>query len=150
MNNIDKKAIRQLMEKARTTWAELGGILGLSAPAAADRVRKLEEMGVIKGYAALVNPEEVGCGLGALVSVMLERPEVRSAFLELIREMPEILECHHVAGEEDFILKVRCADTRALERIISEKIKSLPGMRTRTTIILSTIKETPVLPLALE
>jgi Lrp/AsnC family leucine-responsive transcriptional regulator len=64
--------------------------------------------------------------------------------------MPEILECHHVAGEEDFILKVRCADTRALERIISEKIKSLPGMRTRTTVILSTIKETPVLPLALE
>jgi Lrp/AsnC family leucine-responsive transcriptional regulator len=150
MNNIDKKAIRQLMEKARTTWAELGVILGLSAPAAADRVRKLEEMGVIKGYAALVNPEEAGCGLGALVSVTLERPEVRAGFLEMIREMPEVLECHHVAGEEDFILKVRCADTRALERVISERIKSLPGMRTRTTVILSTIKETPVLPLAVE
>jgi Lrp/AsnC family leucine-responsive transcriptional regulator len=138
------------MEKARTTWAELGVILGLSAPAAADRVRKLEEMGVIKGYAALVNPEEAGCGLGALVSVTLERPEVRAGFLEMIREMPEVLECHHVAGEEDFILKVRCADTRALERVISERIKSLPGMRTRTTVILSTIKETPVLPLAVE
>lgn len=150
MDSNDKKLVARLMEKGRSTWAELGGLIGLTAPAAADRVRRLEESGVIRGYAARVNPEDVGCGLGALVSVTLERTEERGAFLELIQHMPEVLECHHVAGAEDFILKIRCADTRALERVISERIKALNGIRTRTTVILSTLKETPVLPLRME
>ncbi|MFA0889487.1 MAG: Lrp/AsnC family transcriptional regulator [Synergistales bacterium] len=150
MNSNDTKLLIRLMEKGRSSWAELGGLIGLTAPAAADRVRKLEESGVIRGYAARVNPEEVGCGLGALVSVTLERTDARGAFLELIQSMPEVLECHHVAGSEDFILKIRCADTRALEQVISERIKKLDGIRTRTTVILSTVKETPVLPVRME
>ena len=150
MNKTDTKLLIRLMEKGRATWAELGALVGLSAPAAADRVRKLEESGVIRGYAAIANPEEVGCGLGALVSVTLERVEERSAFLELVQEMPEVLECHHVAGAEDFVLKIRCADTRALESVISGKIKGIAGVKTRTTVILSTAKESPVLPVTIE
>ena len=150
MDNNDMKVVKQLMNRARTTWAELGSLLGLSAPAAAERVRKLEEMGVIRGYAALVNPEEVGCGLGALISVTLGKLEGRKTFLNMIQNTPEILECHHVAGAEDFILKVRCADTRGLEQIISERIKTLSGVMTQTTVILSTVKETPVLPVRME
>lgn len=146
MNSIDAKAIRQLMERGRTTWAELGALLGLSAPAAADRVRRLEEAGTIRGYTALIDPEAAGCGLAALISVSLERPGQKEEFLNMIRDLPEVLECHHVAGDEDYILKVRCSGTRDLEELISARIKSLPGVRTRTTVILSTYKETPVLP----
>lgn len=146
MNTNDLKAIEQLMRHARTTWAELGALLGLSAPAAADRVRKLEEAGVIKGYSALINPDEIGCGLAAMIAVTLERPEVRSDFLRLVMNLAQVLECHHIAGEQDYMLKVRCSGTRDLERLISEEIKALPGIRTRTTVILSTVKETTILP----
>jgi len=150
VDSNDLKVVKHLMEKARTSWAELGAILGLSAPAAADRVHKMEEMGIIKGYSALINPDEVGCGLAALISVTLERTEQRKEFLTMVNNLPEILECHHIAGEEDYILKVRCSGTRDLEFLISEKIKSLSGMKTRTTIILSTVKETPILPIKVE
>jgi len=136
------------MSRGRVTWSELAATLELSAPATADRVRRLEERGVIQGYSALVNPEVVGCGLTAFISVTLERPEHRDPFLQRILELPEIQECHHVAGDDDYLLKVRCHSTQDLEQIIGEKIKSLQGIvRTRTTIVLSTAKETPALPL---
>ncbi len=149
-DSLDYKLVGYLMKQGRSTWAELGGILGLSAPAAADRVHKLEENGVIRGYSALVDPESVGLGIAAFISVTLDRPEHRRHFLDQIQQMAEILECHHIAGEEDFVLKVRCLDTKRLEYLVSEEIKSIPGIsKTRTTIILSTIKETPVLPVNL-
>ena len=148
MNTNDLKIIRRLMSNARATWAELGALIGLSAPAAAERVRKLEESGVIKGYAALIDPDSIGCGLAALISLTIENPEYRPAIIKKIGELAEILECHHVAGDVDYILKVRCFGTRYLERLISNEIKSFPGVRTKTTVILSTIKETPVLPLS--
>lgn len=151
LDSIDLKVIRKLMEQARTTWAELGSLLGLSAPAAADRVHKLEERGVIKGYTVLVDPEAMGYGLAALIAVILERPEHRAEFFQKIKQIPEILECHHIAGDEDYLLKVRCTGTRDLERLISEEIKSIKGViKTRTTIILSTVKETTILPVSTE
>jgi len=126
----------------------LAATLELSPPATADRVRRLEERGVVQGYSALVDPEAVGCGLTAFIAVTLERPEHRDAFLKRILELPQIQECHHVAGDDDYLLKVRCRSPRDLEQIISERIKSLQGIvRTRTTIVLSTAKETPALPL---
>lgn len=149
LNANDFKIIAALMANARATWAELGTLLGLSAPAAADRVRKLEDRGIIKGYAALVDPDAVGCGFAALIAVTLERPEHRGPFLAKIAGLPEVLECHHTAGDDDYILKIRCGGPRQLEQLISGELKALPGLvRTRTTVILSTVKETPVLPLA--
>lgn len=137
------------MQHGRTSWAELGNLLGLSAPAVADRVRKLEEKGVIKGYHAAIDPAVAGLGLAALISVSLSTSEARVPFLSFIQQTPEILECHHTAGEEDYLLKVRCRDTRDLEQLISHNLKSISGVsRTRTTIILSTIKEVSILPLS--
>lgn len=148
MFDLDYKAIGHLMAHGRASWAELAGILGLSAPAAADRVRRLEERGVIRGYAALVDPEAIGLGITAFVAVSLEKPEHRAAFLDMILRFPEVQECHHVAGEDDYLLKLRCRGTQDLERLVSDELKGLPGVqRTRTTIALSTVKETPVLPL---
>jgi Lrp/AsnC family leucine-responsive transcriptional regulator len=148
LDSLDLKAITILMSNGRATWSDVAGILGMSGPAAADRVRRLEEQGVIRGYAALVNPEAVGCSLTAFVSVSLERPEHRGPFLTRITDLQEVQECHHVTGEDDYLLKVRCRNTRDLDRVISNELKALPGVvKTRTTIVLDTCKETPMVPL---
>ncbi len=103
---------------------------------------------MIRGYAALGDPIQLGCSVTAFVAVALERPEHRAPFAELIRELPEVQECHHIAGDFDYMLKVRCAALLDLERIVGEHIKGLAGVvRTRTTIALSAVKETPALPL---
>lgn len=148
LNEIDSKILHHLMMNGRITWAELAAVLQLSAPATADRVRRLEERGVIRGYTALVNPEAIALELTAFVAVSLERPQHRAAFLDWVQRSPQIQECHHVAGADDYWLKIRCAHTRALEYLLSEELKGLPGVvRSRTTIVLSTVKETPILPL---
>ena len=148
MDEIDIKVLQQLMIQGRITWSELASLLQLSAPATADRVRRLEEKGIIQSYAALVNPELIGCSITAFISVTLDRPEHRQGFVDLVNQLPEIQECHHVTGDDDYLLKVRCASTHSLEALISNQIKGLPGiLRTRTTLALSTVKETPVLPL---
>ncbi|MRN52863.1 AsnC family transcriptional regulator [Paenibacillus sp. LC-T2] len=148
MDALDYNIIRALMDNGRMSWSELAGLLGLSSPAAADRVRRLEEQEIIQGYTALINAESVGYDLMALIAVSLERPEHRKAFLELVLKLPEIQECHHTAGDDDYMLKVRCRGTRDLDRIISDELKSLPGiLRTRTTIVLGTLKETLNVPL---
>jgi Lrp/AsnC family transcriptional regulator, leucine-responsive regulatory protein len=147
MNSVDFKVLVELMNNGRITWAELASRLGLSSPATAERVRRLEEQGVIKGFTALIEPEAVGCSLTAFVAITLEHPKHRNSFLMKVSEMDEIQECHHIAGDDDYFLKIRCRGTRDLEHIISNQIKSIPGVtRTRTTIVLNTYKETPRLP----
>jgi Lrp/AsnC family transcriptional regulator, leucine-responsive regulatory protein len=147
LDEIDSKVVQHLMAQGRITWAELASILDLSAPATADRVRRLEERQVITGYTALVNAEAIGYPLTALIAITLEKPKHRAAFLQKVQQLAEIQECHHVTGDDDYWLKVRCQSTRDLERLISNELKSLPGIsRTRTTIVLSTVKETPALP----
>ncbi len=137
------------MIDGRATWAELAAELGLSAPAAAERVRKLEERKIIRGYAAIVDPAQTGYELTAFVSVTLDRPQHRSKFTRALEKMPEVVECHHVAGDFDYLLKVRCRGTADLDGLLSNRIKELPGIaRTRTTIVLGTLKESIVAPLA--
>lgn len=148
MDSLDSKALKLLMKNGRTTWAELGGQLGLSAPAAADRVRKLEEHGVIRGYAALIDPTAVNYPLTAYISVSLSSHRQRGAFLRAIDRMEQIAECHHVAGDDDYLLKVRCRGTEDLDRLLAKELKDkLRVARTRTTIVLSTAKETVRIPL---
>ncbi|OPG15068.1 Lrp/AsnC family transcriptional regulator [Ferroacidibacillus organovorans] len=148
MDSIDFKVITELVLNGRMTWAELASCLDLSSPATAERVHRLKEQGVITGFTALIAPEAVGCGLTAFVAVTLERPEHRAPYLQRIAQMREVQECHHIAGEDDYLLKVRCRGTRDLERVVSDEIKSIPGVaKTRTTIVMSTYKETPVPPM---
>lgn len=129
------------------TWAELGDLLGLSAPAAAERVHRLQERGVIHGFAALADPEAAGFPVLAFVFVTLDNQAQRSGFLAAVRDHSSILECHHVAGEDDYLLKLRCQSLKQLDQLLSEDLKSRMGVaRTRTTIILGTAKETPRLP----
>jgi Lrp/AsnC family transcriptional regulator, leucine-responsive regulatory protein len=146
-DSIDTKAVRLLMQDGRASWADLGTALGLSAPAAAERVRKLEDRGVIRGYAALPDPDAAGFPVLAFVSVTLVSQHARASFLKAVGAHPLIQECHHVAGDDDFLLKVRCRSMRDLDALLSDELKGRLGVaRTRTTIVLGTVKETIALP----
>ncbi len=143
MDDIDSKVVSLLCQNGRTSWADLAQHLNLSAPAAAERVRKLEERGIIRGYTALLDPHQFGFGLQAFVAVTLGKSKHRKPFLKAIQKMPEVLECHHVAGEEDFLLKVLVKDTAHLDQLIADEIREINGVqRTKTTVVLSTAKET--------
>src|SRR5262245_49835600 len=148
MDTNDTKTLVRLQENGRESWASLGEILGVTGPAAAERVRKLEERGVIRGYAAMLDPAAVGIGLTAFVAVTLDRPRHRRAFLDRVAALAEVQECHHVAGDDDFLLKVRCVDAEHLDHVLSNELKGVDGVaRTRTTIVLRTMKETTELPI---
>jgi len=151
MDALDKKAVKLLMRNGRATWAELGQLLGLSAPSAADRVRKLEERGIIGGYAALVDPASAGYPLTAFVSVSLASHRNRAAFLRAIEKLEQVAECHHITGDDDYLLKVRCRGTLDLDQLLAKELKEKLGVaRTRTTIVLSTAKESVRVPIEKE
>jgi Lrp/AsnC family transcriptional regulator, leucine-responsive regulatory protein len=148
MDSLDKKALQLLMKQGRATWAELGEHLGLSAPSTADRVRKLEQQGVITGYAALPDPAALGYPLTAYIFVSLASPRKRAAFLQAIDQMEQVSECHHIAGDDDYLLKVRCRTTQDLDHLLSNQLKDKLGVaRTRTTVVLATAKETVRIPI---
>lgn len=144
MDAIDLRLIELLTDNARASYAELAQQVGLSAPSTADRVRRLEERGVVLGYAARVDPAALGRRLTAFVAVSVGgRPQTR-AFLDAVARLPEVVECHHVAGDDDYLLKVHVDGTRGLERLVTEQLKGLKGVsRTRTTVVLSTTLERP-------
>ncbi len=143
LDDLDIKILSLLIHQGRMTWSELAAQLGLSPPSAADRVKRLEAQGVISGYSACLNAERLGLDLTAFIAVTLDQPRHRHRFLDWVRENRTILECHHVTGDDDYLLKVRCRNTQALEQLISEELKSIEGvMKSRTLIVLSTVKET--------
>lgn len=136
------------MANGRLTWADLAALLGLSAPATADRVRQLEASGVIQQFAAILNAEALDLALAAFIFVTLERPHHRDGFLTLVQQQPEIQECHHITGDDDYLLKVRCKSTGHLNWLLNERLKRVDGvLRTRTLIALSSTKDTTALPL---
>ncbi|HWI66211.1 MAG TPA: Lrp/AsnC family transcriptional regulator [Symbiobacteriaceae bacterium] len=147
MDDIDMSIIRQLSANSRISWADLGAAVGITRQTAAERVQKLEQAGVIRGYTISVDAEAVGADLLAFVALSLERPEHGAPFLAAVAALPEVMECHHVAGEDSYLMKVRTDGTRGLERLITDHLRQIPGVvRTRTTIVLSSSKETAVPP----
>jgi Lrp/AsnC family leucine-responsive transcriptional regulator len=147
LDAIDSKVVAGLLRDGRVSWADLGAALGLSAPAAAERVRKLAERGTIRGFTALVDPEAAGFPVLAFVAVTLRDQDARTVFLDGVRRHDRILECHHVAGDDDFLLKVRSRSLAELEGVLADDLKGRLGIaRTRTTIVLGTAKESVHLP----
>lgn len=145
MDDIDLRLIELLAVNARTSYADLALEVGLSAPSTAERVRRLEERGVIVGYEARVDPAALGRDLTAFVSVSVgDRAQTR-AFLAAVARLPEVVECHHVAGDDDYLLKVHVDGTRGLEALVTDRLKAIKGVtRTRTTVVLSTTLDRPV------
>jgi Lrp/AsnC family leucine-responsive transcriptional regulator len=146
LNKVDRDIIDILQREGRITFAQIASEVGLSPAAVHERVKKLENRGVITGYHARVDPVEVGVGVTAFISVS-ETAGPRGRLEEIFERLPWIEECHHVAGEESLLLKVRAESTRALEHIIWE-IRALEAVeRTKTTVVLATSFEgRPVAP----
>jgi Lrp/AsnC family transcriptional regulator, leucine-responsive regulatory protein len=142
MDKHDQKLLGLLAIDAKASWAELAQELGLSAPAVAERARRLRERGIIRGYHTVLDPAALGFGLTAFVAVTLTHPRDRGEFLSVVRARNEVKEAHHMAGEDDYLLKVYCRDTGHLEEFLTTILKSIPGVqRTRTSIVLGTAKE---------
>jgi Lrp/AsnC family leucine-responsive transcriptional regulator len=151
INALDGRILTILQNNARTSNAEIARQVGLAPSAVFERIRKLEEKGILRGYSARIDPHAVGLGLVAFIFVRSnDRPGgVQTA--ERIRNIPEVLEVHHVAGEDCFLVKARAADPEALGRLLREELGKIPTITsTRTTIVLETVKETSVLPIAVE
>ncbi|MHB1440520.1 MAG: Lrp/AsnC family transcriptional regulator [Cuniculiplasma sp.] len=148
---MDIKIISLMIDNARISWKELGNELGLSAPAAAERVHQLQKAGIIESFTANVNAESMGLHVIAFIAVNIDLTHHRTGFLESIKILEEVQECHHIAGDEDYLLKIRCRDNKHLDFVVNDALKGIPGViRTRTTIVLSTAKETIRIPLELE
>lgn len=143
LDDLDYEILDRLTVNARITWAELASKLNLSAPSIADRVRKLEEKGVIIGYSAKLDYHSLGYTVTAFIAVDLLHPKYIENFLNVINAIPEVEECHHIAGEDDYLLKIRCKTTQHLDAFLTGRLKVIKGIsRTRTTIVLSSTKET--------
>jgi Lrp/AsnC family leucine-responsive transcriptional regulator len=113
-----------------------------------ERVRKLERLGVLEGFTAKVNPESVGYGLLAFVSVSIAGPTHQQDLLRWAESAPEVQECHVIAGAYDYLLKVRCVDSKDLERVLNGGLRLVSGVvRTNSSIVLTTAKETSAVPL---
>jgi Lrp/AsnC family leucine-responsive transcriptional regulator len=136
MDPKDRAIIEVLQEDARATYAQIGARVDLSASTVHDRVRKLERRGVIRGYRASVDPETVGLGVTALVSVMPLDPSQPDDLPDRITEFAEIEDCYSVAGHENYILKVRTRTTGDLEDLL-RRLRERAAVQTRTTVVLS-------------
>jgi Lrp/AsnC family leucine-responsive transcriptional regulator len=137
MEEIDRQIVQHLLADGRMSYTDLGRATGLSTSAAHQRVRRLEQRGVIKGYRAVVDSEALGLPLTAFVSVKPFDPAAPDDVPDRLAGLGEIESCHSVAGEENYILKVRVAAPAELEGLLG-RIRSAASVSTRTTIVLST------------
>ena len=138
MDSIDRRLVDELRTHGRATFAELSRLVGLSAPAVQERVRRLETSGVITGYHAAIAPEALGLGVSALVSIYQGDSTEQEDVLARLAEVPEVETCWFVAGDEAFVLTVRTRDVAALEAVLG-KLRRIKGIaRTRTSVVLST------------
>ncbi|SEE83188.1 Lrp/AsnC family transcriptional regulator [Jiangella alba] len=140
MEDIDRKIVALLMRDGRMSYTDLGKSTGLSTSAVHQRVRRLEERGVIRGYSAVVDHEAVGLPLTAFISIKPIDPSQPDDSPDRLAGVPEIEACYSVAGDENYILKVRVGRPADLEDLLA-RIRSSANVSTRTTIVLSTAYE---------
>ncbi|MDF2923376.1 MAG: transcriptional regulator [Paenibacillaceae bacterium] len=142
VDQIDAQILELLKKNGRITHSDIGKIIHLSLPAVSERVRKLETGGFIDRFTVKLNREMMGTELLSFIFVALERPEHIGPFRAAMEKEEAVLECHHLAGEFDYILKAATRNTKELEELLSNRIKQIPGIvKTNTMIVLSTVKE---------
>jgi Lrp/AsnC family leucine-responsive transcriptional regulator len=138
----DRHILTLVQRDAKLAQAEIAKRVGLSAAAVNERLKKLEHSGVIRAWTAVVEPSAAGAPLAAFVEVFIEHPRYEAAFLERVRELDEVQECHHITGEFSLLLKVRVRDMEALQHLLLRTLNGMDGVRqTRTVMVLSTVKE---------
>lgn len=141
-DDLDIQILRLLQENARMANAEIARRIGLAPSAVFQRIRKLEDQGVIAGYHATIDPAAIGQALLAFIMVRTAEGARARQTADVLAAIPQVLEVHRVVGDDCFFLKVRVASTDALGRLLDETIQPLPAVAsTRTTIVLNTAKE---------
>ena len=147
IDEIDSKILNLLQANARTPQVEIAREVGLAPSAILERIRKLEARGVVRGYAALLDPRALGQGMLAFVAVKSAEPPGEDRVAKALAGVPEVLEVHHVAGEDCYLVKLRARDAAHVGELLRTRIGGISGVTsTRTTIVLETVKETPRLP----
>jgi DNA-binding Lrp family transcriptional regulator len=150
LDAIDRKILELLQANSNITNAQLAQEIGLSPAPTLERVKKLETQGVIKSYHAVVDMASVGLGVCTFVTVSLKghNKDNIEKFIKAISKIPEVVECHHVTGQADFILKVVASDIPAYQNLMLEKVTNIEVVdNMQSTVILSTFKDSRVLPL---
>ena len=148
LDDIDRGILALLQDNCRTSLARIGEQVGLSAPSVVERVKKLEDSGVIQGYHADLDAKRLGIDITAFIGVTVDHPRLLITFENEIRDVAGVLECHHVTGAYSLMLKVKTENTSSLERLIS-RLRSIEGVdRTETMVVLSTHIEGARIPLA--
>jgi Lrp/AsnC family leucine-responsive transcriptional regulator len=148
IDSIDDHILELLQDNARVSQVDVARAVGLAPSAVLERIRKLESRRVIKGYAALLDAEALDRRMLAFVSVRTTDRPGEARVGQALALVPEVLEVHHVAGDDCLLLKIRARDAAHLSQILRERLGSIDGIRsTRTTIVLETVKEDPRLPL---
>lgn len=150
LDEIDRTLLRILQEDGRVSNAELARRVDLSATGLQKRVRRLEEAGIIIGYAAQVDREALGFDMLCFVQVTLQRhePDAVDNFRRQVQVMPEVLECHHLTGEFDYLLKIIVRNRKHLEQFILQTLTPVRGMdKIRTSLVLSEIKPSAAVPI---
>jgi Lrp/AsnC family leucine-responsive transcriptional regulator len=150
LDAIDKKILELLQANSNITNAQLAVEIGLSPAPTLERVKKLEHSGIIKSYHAVIDPAAVGMGVNTFVTVSLKghNKDNIARFIQAISGIEEVIECHHVTGQADFILKIVAPDIPAYQNLMLEKISNIEVVdNMQSTIILSTFKDSKVIPI---
>lgn len=150
VDDIDRQVLRTLQENGRAPNSALAAEAGLTPTPMLQRLKRLEQTGVIRKYMAIVDPVAAGCPTLAFVHVTLKSHELglHKSFVDLVQKLDEVLECHHIAGEEDFLLKVAVPDIPALEHFLLHRISTSKSIgRVKTTFVLSSSKKDSPLPI---
>ena len=150
MDEVDISILEILQADARISNVELARRVNLSAPATLTRVRRLEEEGLIDAHVTLINRRAAGYDMLCFVSVSLQLHDIEqvTGFREAVGQIPEVLECHHVTGDYDYLLKIVAHNTQDLENFLLRKLTPIPGVaRIHTSLVLNEVKSTTVIPL---
>jgi DNA-binding Lrp family transcriptional regulator len=150
LHPLDVAILRELQSDGRISNVELARRVHLSPPATHARVKRLEKEGTIRQYGATLDREKAGFDLLCFIqiTIQLHQPQQVEKFRTLVRQLPEVLECHHITGEYDYLLKVALRNRKDLERFVVKQLTLIPGVaRIHTSLVLSEIKATAALPL---
>lgn len=148
IDEMDRRILSLLQQDARLPNAEIARRVGMAPSATLERLRKLEERGVILGYECRVDPRKLGLGLTAFIFITAQERAGEHDTGDRLRQHPNVLELHHIAGEDCYIVKVRAVDTDDLGRMLKSDFSAMPGVRsTRTTVVLGTLKESSRFPI---
>ena len=147
MDEIDRKIVVAVQQDGAAGLSDLAKVSGLSVSATAERLKRLEERGVVRGWHAALDPAEVGCPLLVFLRVAIRPGREDTAFRRLIRKLDTVLECHQLTGEWSYLVKLRLPDIAALETLMAEEFRTLAGMeRLAVEIAMGSVKETALLP----